>query len=78
MTVPTEVVYLQRCLVVTWLVPLETAAVSAHVLFTPHNHAPMYNVTSFQATYVGCMCVKVQPATGTFGRMIRIFYVLLQ
>ena len=44
-------------LVVTWLVPRETAAVSAHVLCTPYNHAPVYSVISFEATYVGCMCV---------------------
>ena len=35
--ISTEAVYLQRCLVVTWLVPRETAAVSAHVLCTPCN-----------------------------------------
>ena len=33
------------CLFVTWLVPRETAAVSAHVLCTPYNHAPVYSVT---------------------------------
>ena len=31
---------------VTWLVPRETVAVSAHVLCTPYNHAPVYKVTS--------------------------------
>ena len=30
-------VYLQRCLVVTWLVARETAAIWAHVLCTPYN-----------------------------------------
>ena len=40
----TEVVYLQRCLVVTWLVPRETAAVSGHVLCTPYSHAPVCSV----------------------------------
>ena len=39
--------YLQRYLVVAWLVPRETAAVSAHVLCTPYTHAPIYSVTSF-------------------------------
>ena len=53
----TKVVYLQHCVSVTWPVPCETAAVSVHILCTPHNHAPVYSVTSFQATYVGCMCV---------------------
>ena len=37
--------WFQRCLVVTWLVPRETAAVSAHVPCTPYNHAPMYSAT---------------------------------
>ena len=35
-----------------WLVPHETAAVSAQVLRTPYNHA-----TSWKATYVRCMRV---------------------
>ena len=47
---------LQRCLVVAWLVPHETAAVLAHILCTPYNHAPVYSVTSFQAIYVAYMC----------------------
>ena len=40
----------QHCLVVIWLVPHETAAVSEHVLWTPYNHAPVYSVTSFKAS----------------------------
>ena len=49
--------YLQCCLVVTtWLVPCETAATSVQVLCTPCSHAPVYNVTSFEATFmlIGC------------------------
>ena len=38
--------YLQRCLVVTWLVPHETAAVLAHYAYT---------IMSCKATYIGCM-----------------------
>ena len=38
----TEVVYSQRCLVVTWLVPRETAAFSAHALCTSYTPAPVY------------------------------------
>ena len=53
----TEVAYWQCCLVVAWLVPCETAAVSAQVLCTPYTHATVYNVTLFKVTYVGCMCV---------------------
>ena len=30
-----------------------------HVLCTPYNHAPVYCVASFNATYVGCMCLAV-------------------
>ena len=30
--------YWQCCLVVTWLVPRETAAILAHILCTPYNH----------------------------------------
>ena len=53
----TEVVHWQQYLVVTWLVPRETAAVSAHVPGTPYNYATVYSVTSFEATYVGCTYV---------------------
>ena len=45
--------WLQPCLVVTWLVPCETAPISLHVLWTPYNCAPIYRVTLFKATYVG-------------------------
>ena len=37
--------------------PRETAAVSAHVLCTPNNHAPVYTVTSFKATHTQSACV---------------------
>ena len=50
-------VCLQRCLAVTWLVPSETAAISAHVLCTPYNHASIYSVTLFKATYTWDQCV---------------------
>ena len=55
--ISSEVVYLQCCLVVAWLVPRETAAVLAHVLCTPYSHAPVYSVTSFKATYIRCIHV---------------------
>ena len=32
-------------------------AVSEHILWTSHNNAPVYNVTTFKTTYAGCMCV---------------------
>ena len=35
-------------LTAVWLVPRETAAVSAQVLCTPFNGAPVYSVTSFK------------------------------
>ena len=44
---------------VTWLVPHETAANSANVLWMPYHHAPVYNFTSFKAIYVGCMSVSL-------------------
>ena len=37
--------WLQRCLVVTWLVPRETVVISAQVLFPPYNHAPVHSFT---------------------------------
>ena len=51
--------------------PREAAAVSAHVLCTPYNHAAVYGVTSFKATYEGCLAVT---SARTFGRMTRIFF----
>ena len=48
---------LQRCSVATWLVPSETAAVSAQVLCTPCNHAPVYGVTLFKATQRMHVCL---------------------
>ena len=46
--IPTKVVYLQHCLVVTWLVPHKTAAISAHILCTLYNHAPVYSINLFK------------------------------
>ena len=57
-------------------VPLETAAVLVHILWTPYSHAPVYSVTSFEATYVGCMCSLAVTATCSFGKMTRILYML--
>ena len=37
---------------VTWLVPHAADAVLAHVLCTPYNHAPVYSVALFRATYI--------------------------
>ena len=50
--ISTEVVYWQHSLVVVWLVPRETAAVSAQVLRTTFNPAPLYSVTSPKATQI--------------------------
>ena len=49
--------YPQLCLVVTWLVPREPAAVLVQVLCAPYNHAPVYSVKSFKATYILSMHV---------------------
>ena len=61
--------------VVAWLVPRETAAVSAQVLCTPctFNHAPVYSVTSFSNNFntkLANMVIKprsgFEPATNVF------------
>ena len=57
-------VYLQRYLVVAWLVPRETAAISAHVLCMPSNHAAVYSVTAFQLGHVHNMVHECLAATG--------------
>ena len=49
-------VYLQRHLVVAWLLPRETAAVSTHVLCTPKNHAP-YITVSLHSKPHACLAV---------------------
>ena len=49
--------YLQHCLDVAWLVPRETAAILAHILCIPYNHAPVYSVTSCKATMHVCVAV---------------------
>ena len=49
--------YLQRYVVVIWLVPRATAAVSAHVLCTPYNHAPVYSVTSYWFSKFGSIAM---------------------
>ena len=54
-----EVVYWQHYLVVAWLVPRETAAVSAKVLCTPHNHAPVDRVTLFSHIGRVYVCLAV-------------------
>ena len=38
-------------------VAIATASVSAQVLCTSYNHTPVYSVTLFKATYVGCVHV---------------------
>ena len=52
-------VYLQRYLVATRLVPSETAAVLVHVLCTPY--------TLFEATCIGCMRDLVRATAVTRG-----------
>ena len=42
-------------LVVKWLVPCETAAISVHILCTPYNHAPVYSVTTKGACVFSCI-----------------------
>ena len=66
--------WLQRCLVVTWLVPPETAAILAHVLCAAMDQFTV-SLHSKPCTRV-LVCLAVT-ATCTLGRMTRIFYVLL-
>ena len=46
------------------------------------HHTTMHQFTvsldSFEDTYVGCVCIWLQHAICTFGRMTGIFYVLLR
>ena len=67
----TEVVYWQCCLH-GW--PCETAVILVQVLCTPYNHAPIYSVTSFKATWVCVFSCNIPVTTCTFGRVTRIFY----
>ena len=39
------------------MIPCETADILVHVLCMPYSHAPVYSVTVFQTTFIGCMCV---------------------
>ena len=65
--------WLQPCFVVTWLVPCETAAVSVHVLCTPYNHKPAYNVTFFEGA-----CVFNSSLRPALLAECLVFHVLLQ
>ena len=56
--IATQVVYLQRFLVVTWPVPRKTAAVSARSVYTIQP-CTMHHDTSCKATYVRCMRVNL-------------------
>ena len=67
MTVPLHSVFLNistkwytysTVLVITWLVPHETAAALAHVLGTPFTHAPVYSATLFKATNTYGACAN--------------------
>ena len=55
-------------LVVTWLVPHGTAAISAYILCTLYSHAPVYSIIFSEATYVGCMCVWLYPVNLYLGQ----------
>ena len=44
----------QLHLVVAWLMQLETAVVSVHVLSTPYNHVSVYSVSRLRDVYIGC------------------------
>ena len=63
--------FLQRCLIVTWLVPRETAAVWPHSVYTIQPY--ILSFTSYKATYVGCRRVVTCHL-----HFWQIFYVLLR
>ena len=69
----TEVVYLHRCFVVTWLVPRGTAPISAHVLCTPYDHTPGCDVVRSHKSRMHVAVTAI-----TFGRMTGMFDVLLR
>ena len=57
-------IWLQRCFVVMWLVPRTAAAIWAHIRCTGKNPAPVYSVTSSEATHAGnivCLAVTCHP-----------------
>ena len=49
-----EVMFLQCYYVVTWLVPPETAAVSAQVPCTPYYHVPIYSKSLHSLEQIHC------------------------
>ena len=64
-------------MVVTWLVPHETADVLAYSVCAPYNHAPVFSVTSFKATDVGRMSSFTVTCHLYFWQNDQIFYFLL-
>ena len=72
--ISTKVVCLQRCLVITWLVPHETAAVSAHIFI---HHTTTHHVTSLCAKpHAHCVCVfscDLPPALRAFEVHLRMY-----
>ena len=50
-------VYLERSLVVSWLMPRETAVVSAHVLCTPYKRSPCHFMQSHARKVPVCLAV---------------------
>ena len=71
-----EVVYLQRWLVVTWLVPRETAAVSARFVYTiqPCSMSRHFMQSRIRRVHA-CLAVTCHPH---FWQNDRDFYVLLR
>ena len=55
----TEVVYLQRCMVITWLVPLETAAISACSLYTILSCHITLRHAKATDMWGACVCIAV-------------------
>ena len=56
-------------LIVTLLVPLETAVVSVHVLCTPYNHAPVSLLWQFMQSHIDACVFSCILPPAYFGRM---------
>ena len=50
-----------------WLFP-------AHVLCAPYDQEPVYSIISYKATYVGCMCVKLQLLPARFATAVTLWW----
>ena len=69
------VIYIQRCLVVTWLVPRAIVAISAHIMLPYYTLMHQFTVLIYLSTQGACAFSCENYATCTLGIMTRIFSV---